>query len=72
MINQKDKKYHIAVEGKQYSVILHTDIVDGGYWIECPSLPGCASQGNTVKKALEMIRDAIEGHLDILKTKKKD
>jgi antitoxin HicB len=63
---QKDKEYYVTVEGKQYSVILHPDNKDGGYWIECPSLPGCASQGDTVKEALEMISDAIEGHLEVL------
>ncbi|MDP3028604.1 MAG: type II toxin-antitoxin system HicB family antitoxin [Deltaproteobacteria bacterium] len=43
-------------------VIVHPDLEDGGYWVECPELPGCASQGDTVEEALEMIRDAIEGH----------
>ena len=31
--------------------------------VECPELPGCASQGDTVEEALEMIKDAIAGHL---------
>ncbi len=32
-----------------------------------PSLPGCASQGDTVEESLEMIKDAIEGHLQVMK-----
>ena len=41
---KKEKKYEVTVRGKRYSVILHSDTEDGGYWIECPSLPGCASR----------------------------
>ena len=30
---------------------------------ECPSLPGCVSQGETESAAIENIRDAIQGCL---------
>jgi predicted RNase H-like HicB family nuclease len=68
---QKDKKYNVTVKGKKYAVILHPDTEDGGYWVECLSLPGCASQGETVEEALEMIKDAIEGHLEIQQGQRK-
>lgn len=68
---QKERKYEVRVKGKKYPVILHADTEDGGYWIECPSLSGCASQGDTVEEALEMIKDAIEGHLDITREDRK-
>ncbi len=63
---EKTRSYKVSVKGVKYAVMLHADTEDGGYWVECPSLPGCASQGDTVEEALEMIKDAIEGHLDIL------
>lgn len=63
---EAERKYEVAVKGRKYSVVLHADTEDGGYWVECPSLPGCSSQGDTVEEALEMIKDAIEGHLEIL------
>jgi predicted RNase H-like HicB family nuclease len=63
---EKERNYKVDISGRKYPVVLHADTEDGGYWVECPSLPGCASQGDTVEEALEMIKDAIEGHLNIL------
>lgn len=67
----KEKKYKVMLKGKSYVVVMHMDIEDGGFWVECPSLPGCASQGDTVEEALDMMRDAIEGHLEVLAEVKK-
>ena len=38
---------------------------DGYLVAECPELPGCASQGRTRDDALENVREAIEGWLDV-------
>lgn len=67
----QDRKYKVFVKGKSYEVILHPDLEYGGFWIECPSLPGCASQGDTVEEALEMIKDAIAGHLAVMAEKRR-
>ena len=32
---------------------------DGVWVVECPSIPGCVSQGQTKEEALENIREAI-------------
>jgi predicted RNase H-like HicB family nuclease len=41
---------------------------ENGYWVaECPSLPGCVSQGVTREEALINIREAIEGYVLVLK-----
>ncbi len=42
---------------------------DGYYIVECPSLPGCVSQGNTSEEALANIREAIEGILELRRRK---
>jgi predicted RNase H-like HicB family nuclease len=34
-----------------------------GYSVSCPGLPGCWSQGETEKEALENIQDAIREYL---------
>jgi antitoxin HicB len=36
---------------------------DGVYVAECPSLPGCVSQGKTRSEALANIQDAIQGYV---------
>lgn len=38
---------------------------DGMWVIECPSVPGCVSQGRTREEALENIREAIAGCLEV-------
>jgi predicted RNase H-like HicB family nuclease len=37
---------------------------ENGFWVaECPSLPGCISQGDTKESAIKNIREAIEGYV---------
>ena len=37
------------------------------YWVsECPSLPGCISQGKSREEAVVNIKDAIEGYIAAL------
>ncbi len=36
---------------------------EGGFWVaECPSLPGCISQGKTKEDAIQNIKEAIQGY----------
>lgn len=40
---------------------------EDGCWIaECPSLPGCVSQGATREEAITNIREAIRGYVAVL------
>ncbi|MFB2881822.1 type II toxin-antitoxin system HicB family antitoxin [Floridanema aerugineum] len=38
---------------------------DGVWIVECPSIPGCVSQGQTKEEALENIKDAIAACLQV-------
>jgi predicted RNase H-like HicB family nuclease len=41
---------------------------EDGFWVaECPSLPGCVSQGETREQAIANIREAIDGYVLALK-----
>ncbi len=46
-------------------VLLYKD--EEGYWVvECPSLKGCNSQGQTKEEALSNIKEAIRGYINAL------
>ena len=38
---------------------------DGIWIVECPSIPGCVSQGDTKDEAIENIKDAIKVCLEV-------
>lgn len=57
-LSQK-KKLPITVDDFEYDVILEADTEDGGFIVECPTLPGCASQGDTEDEAVHNIKAAI-------------
>jgi antitoxin HicB len=50
----------------RYRVLIEPD-EDGVYVAECPTLPGCISQGRTREEAVANIRDAIEGYVESLR-----
>ena len=48
----------------RFNVTIDRD--EDGIWIvECPSIPGCVSQGHTKQDAIENIRDAISACLQV-------
>ena len=47
-----------------FTITLDRD--EDGYWVvECPSIPGCVSQGETRDEAIENIKDAIKVCLEV-------
>ena len=50
-------------------VIVH-EAEEGGFWAEVPSIPGCATQGETYEELEANLRDAIEGCLSVDLTSK--
>lgn len=49
----------------RYKIIIKRD-EDGWFIAECPAIPGCISQGKTLKEAKENIKDAVIGCLEVL------
>jgi predicted RNase H-like HicB family nuclease len=45
-------------------VVIH-EAEEGGYWAEVPSIPGCATQGETFDELLSNIYEAVEGCLSV-------
>jgi predicted RNase H-like HicB family nuclease len=50
----------------KYRVLIEQD-ENGVFVAEVPALPGCISQGNTRKEALQNIQEAITAYLESLK-----
>ena len=45
-------------------VVIH-EAEEGGFWAEVPSIPGCATQGETFEELLKNIYEAVEGYLSV-------
>jgi len=45
-------------------VVVH-EAEEGGYWAEVPSIPGCATQGDSFDELLSNIYEAVEGCLSV-------
>ncbi|HMV98895.1 MAG TPA: type II toxin-antitoxin system HicB family antitoxin [Acidobacteriota bacterium] len=45
-------------------VVIH-QAEEGGYWAEVPSIPGCATQGETFEELLNNLYEAVEGCLAV-------
>jgi predicted RNase H-like HicB family nuclease len=44
---------------------------EDGFWVaECPSLPGCLSQGETPETAVANVKEAIEAYVGALEADK--
>jgi len=55
----------LYISTMKYRVLINQD-EDGMYVAECPSLPGCISQGKTREETLENIQDAMKGYVESL------
>jgi len=45
-------------------VVIH-EAEEGGYWAEVPAIPGCMTQGETMRELIENLYDAVEGCLSV-------
>lgn len=51
----KKRRFHIRFQTAE----------EGGYVVSIPELPACVTQSDTFEEGLEMIRDALEGLLEV-------
>ena len=56
----------VGKERMKRKLLVHQD-EDGVFVAECPTLPGCISQGRSLNEALTNIQDAIGGYLESLR-----
>ena len=49
----------------RYPVVVTPDLEEGGFVVECPAVPGCVSEGETVAEAIANIRDALLATVEV-------
>ena len=54
----------VAERNMKLKVVIH-DAEEGGFWAEGPSIPGCATQGDSLGELLSNLHEAIEGCLSV-------
>ena len=56
------RAYNSAMKQLTLPIVIESDA--DGYFVSCPSLQGCYSQGETYEEAVENIKDAIRLHIE--------
>jgi predicted RNase H-like HicB family nuclease len=56
------RAYNLAMKHVTLPIVVESD--SDGYFVSCPALQGCYSQGNTYEEAVENIKDAIRLHIE--------
>lgn len=56
------KTYNSTAMQITLPIVIESD--SDGYFVSCPSLQGCYSQGETYEEAVENIKDAIRLHIE--------
>ena len=60
-----DSSANLVVErGMKLKVMIH-EAEEGGFWAEVPSIPGCATQGDSFEELLSNLYEAVEGCLSV-------
>jgi predicted RNase H-like HicB family nuclease len=51
-----------------FQIVIEKEPEDEGYFAYSPTLPGCFSNGKTIEEAKRNIREAIEQHVESLRS----
>jgi predicted RNase H-like HicB family nuclease len=54
--------YNLGMKRLTLPIVIEADA--DGYFVSCPALQGCYSQGDTYEEAVENIKDAIRLHIE--------
>ena len=72
-ITQKPRKLSIrrnpeeAMRVRNYNfTVIFTPAEEGGYIVTCPALPGLVTEGDNLREARRMAREAVTGYVEIL------
>ncbi len=46
----------------KFDIVVH-EVEEGGFRVEVPAIPGCATQGDSLEDLMQNLREAVEGCL---------
>ena len=46
----------------KFDIVVH-EAEEGGFRVEVPAIPGCATQGDSLEDLMQNLREAVEGCL---------
>jgi antitoxin HicB len=56
-----------AMRVRNYNfTVIFTPAEEGGYIVTCPALPGLVTEGDNLREARRMAREAITGYIEVL------
>ena len=62
LVVSQQSAYNLNMKHLTFPIIVEADA--DGYYVSCPALQGCYSQGDTYEEAVTNIKDAIRLHLE--------
>ncbi len=64
---RKNGKHSSTITGVYSYTVLFEPAEEGGYVVSCPALPGLVTEGDTLREARAMAKDAIALYLESLR-----
>lgn len=64
---EKSNQFTVHLASQEIEVLIHS-AEEGGFWGECPSFPGCITEGESQEEIIENIKEII-GSFIITKNK---
>lgn len=62
IVAKRWRAYNLNMKHLTLPIVIEAD--SDGYFVSCPALQGCYSQGDTYEEAVENIKDAIRLHIE--------
>lgn len=62
-----EKRARLTVAGRTFTVVLTSDLEEGGFTVTCRDLPAVITEGETEQEAIDNVIDAIELCLTVKK-----
>ena len=67
MVKKKTSHRKVVKANVHTYTVLFEPAAEGGYTVTVPMLPGVITEGDTLEEARDRVKEAIRGHLKVLR-----